>query len=474
MAKGEKGLSVKKSENISEWYTELVQKAELADYAPVKGFMIIRPNAYSIWEKIQEDFNKTLNKKGVRNSYFPLLIPDSFFKKEAEHAEGFAPELAYVKGTEEGELLAIRPTSETIMYESYSKWIRSWRDLPLKLNQWCNVLRWEVKQTKPFLRTREFLWQEGHCAFENEKEAEKNMNEMIKSYEKMVRDLLALPVLVGKKSILEKFPGAQTTMTIEALMPDGKSLQCGTSHNLGQGFSKVFDVKFKDKDEKEHYAWQTSWGFSTRLIGALIMAHGDDKGLVLPPNVATNKVVVVPILFGDSKDKVLKKAKEIAKGLKKYGVILDDREGYSPGWKFNEWEMKGIPLRIEVGPKDLEKKQVTIVRRDNGKKESFSEKKVFGEFPKLLEDIQTSLYKKAEKHLKDNIVEAKDMKELKAKLKEGKIVKAYMVDDVRIEEKIKNETGGATSRIIEEVKKEGICVKSGEKTNTLAYFAKSY
>ncbi len=423
MAKGGKSLSVKKSDNISEWYTELVQKAELADYAPVKGFMVIRPNAYSIWEKIQENFNKTLNKKGVRNSYFPLLIPDSFFKKEAEHAEGFAPELAYVKGTEEGELLAVRPTSETIMYDSYSKWIRSWRDLPLKLNQWCNVLRWEVKQTKPFLRTREFLWQEGHCAFENEREAEKNMNEMISAYEKMVGDLLALPVLVGKKSVMERFPGAQTTMTIEALMPDGKSLQCGTSHNLGQGFSKVFDVKFKDKDEKELYAWQTSWGFSTRLIGALIMAHGDDKGLVLPPNVAVNKAVVVPILFGDSKDKVLKKSKEIAKGLKKYGVILDDREGYSPGWKFNEWEMKGIPLRIEVGPKDLEKKQVTIVRRDNGKKESLSEKKVFGEVPKLLEDIQNSLYKTAEKHLKENIVKAKNMKELKSKLKEGKIVK---------------------------------------------------
>jgi prolyl-tRNA synthetase len=243
---------------------------------------------------------------------------------------------------------------------------------------------------------------------------------------------------------------------------------------LGQGFSKVFDVKFKDKDEKEHYAWQTSWGFSTRLIGALIMAHGDDKGLVLPPNVATNKVVVVPILFGDSKDKVLKKSKEIARGLKKYGVILDDREGYSPGWKFNEWEMKGVPLRIEVGPKDLEKKQVTIVRRDNGKKESFSEKKISEEVPKLLEDIQNSLYKKAEKHLKGNIVEAKNMKELKAKLKDGKIVKAYMIDDIKIEEKIKDETGGATSRIIEEVKREGVCVKSGKKTNTLAYFAKSY
>jgi prolyl-tRNA synthetase len=245
MAKGSKGLGVKKNDNLSEWYAELVLKAELADYAPVKGFMIIRPNAYSIWEKIQDHFNSVLKRRGVKNVYFPLLVPDSFFKREAEHAKGFSPELAYIKNTEDGELLALRPTSETVMYDSYSKWIRSWRDLPLQLNQWCNVVRWEVKQTKPFLRTREFLWQEGHCAFVSEKVAEENMMDITEEYRKLVEDVLAIPVIVGKKSKAETFAGAKKTMTLEALMPDGKALQMGTSHNLGQGFSKSFDVKYK-------------------------------------------------------------------------------------------------------------------------------------------------------------------------------------------------------------------------------------
>lgn len=473
MSLGEKGLSVKK-ENLSEWYTEIIQKAELADYAPVKGFMIIRPNAYSIWENIQTYFNKVLKKNEIKNAYFPLLIPDSFFKKEAEHAKGFSPELAYIKDTEDGELLAIRPTSETIIYDSYSKWLRSWRDLPLKYNQWCNVLRWEVKQTKPFLRTREFLWQEGHCVFENEKEAINNMNEIALEYKKMMEELLAIPVLIGKKSILETFAGAKKTVSLESLMPDGKALQMGTSHNLGQGFSKSFDVKFTGKDEKEYYGWQTSWGFSTRLLGALIMVHGDDKGLVLPPRVIENKGVIVPILFDKTKGKVLKKSMEIKKKLSKFGFIIDDREEYNPGWKFNEWEMKGIPIRVEIGPKDLEKKQMVIVRRDNGKKYIVSEKDVSGKVSELLEDIQKNLFKKAKKFLDGRIDSAKDLKELKKKLKDGKIVKVYMKDDGKIENKLKDETNGATSRIIEEIKKEGSCIISGEKTKILAYVARSY
>jgi prolyl-tRNA synthetase len=475
-SKDEKGLgmSVGKEEDLSKWYTEVVQKAELADYAPVRGFMVIRPHAYEIWEKIQVEFNKVLKKKDVRNAYFPLLIPDSFFKKEAEHAKGFAPELAYIEGSEEGERLAIRPTSETIMYDSYSKWIRSWRDLPLKLNQWCNVLRWEVKQTKPFLRTREFLWQEGHCAFEDEDGAEGDMKEMILEYKKLVEDLLAIPVLVGRKSESEKFPGAKITMTIEALMPDGKALQMGTSHNLGQGFAKVFDVKFRGEDEKENYVWQTSWGFSTRLIGALALVHGDDKGLVLPPKVLENKVVIVPVLFEDSKEKVLKKCVELKNKLGKYGAILDDREGYSPGRKYNEWELKGIPLRVEVGPRDLEKKQVVLVRRDEGKKESVSEVGMVKRIEEVLEDIQSGLFKKAKKFLDSRIDTAGSMVELKKKLKEGKIVKAYMKNDSGVEDEIKEKTGGATSRIIENDKKKGKCVLSGEMVNTIGYFAKSY
>ena len=467
------GLTVKKEENFSEWYSEVVQKADLADYAPIKGFMIIKPNAYSIWENLQNYFNKILDKKNVQNAYFPLLIPESFFKKEAKHAQGFAPELAYIKNSEEGERLALRPTSETIMYDSYSKWIRSWRDLPLKINQWCNVIRWEIKQTKPFIRTREFLWQEGHCVFETNKEAEKDMKEMIEEYKKMLETQLAIPVIIGEKSQGEKFPGAITTMTIEALMPDGRALQCGTSHNLGQNFAKAFNVKFKTKDERQNYVWQTSWGFSTRLIGALIMVHGDNKGLVLPPSIAKNKIVIVPILFDSTKEKVLKKAKEISTKLNKFSPILDDREDYTPGWKFNEWELKGIPSRIEIGPKDLEKNQVVVVRRNNLKKEIIKEKDLQKQIPKILEEIQDNLFNKAKKFLDSHIDSAKTLQELKSKLKHGKIVKAYFLDEESTEDYIKEATGGAVSRIAEQTK-EGKCIQTGKSTNTLGYFAKSY
>lgn len=470
----EKGISVKKGENMPDWYSEVLMKAELADYAPVKGFMVIRPRAYYVWEKIQEEFNSVLRKKGVKNAYFPLLIPESFFKREAEHAEGFSPELAYIKNTEEGEKLALRPTSETIMYDSYSKWIRSWRDLPLKINQWCNVIRWEVKQTKPFLRTREFLWQEGHCVFEDEKGADKNMREMIEEYRKLVEGLLAVPVIVGRKSKMETFAGAKETMTIEALMPDGKALQCGTSHNLGQGFAKSFDVSFKNRDEKDDYGWQTSWGFSTRLIGALIMMHGDDKGLVLPPKVAENKAVIVPILFEKTKDKVMGVVNDLEKSLKKFGVFVDDREEYSPGWKFNEWELKGVPIRVEVGPKDVEKKQVTLVRRDTGEKEAVSMKKVAERVQVLLGEIQKNLFEKAKRFLDSKISSAQNLDELNKKLEEGNIVKVYMKDSRDVEAELKDKTGGATSRIIEDVRETGECIITGEKVNSLAYVAKSY
>lgn len=467
-----KGLTVKKNENFSDWFSEVVQKAELADHSPVRGFMIIRPRAYALWENIQNYFNAVLKQKNVLNAYFPLLIPDYFFKKEAEHAEGFAPELAYIEQKEEGQRLAIRPTSETIMYDSYSKWIRSHRDLPLKLNQWCNVLRWEVKQTKPFVRTREFLWQEGHCAFATRDEAENNMAEMMGSYQQMVEDLLAIPVLVGRKSKMEKFAGADKTLTIEAIMPDGKALQMGTSHNLGQNFAKSFNVMFKDKNEKDQLVWQTSWGFSTRLIGALTMVHGDDKGLVIPPKIASNKVVIVPILFEDSKDKVLEACRHLANQLKDYGVIIDDGDK-SPGWKFSEWEMKGVPLRIEIGPKDLDKKQVVIVRRDNNKKEIVSEKHILDSVKKNFDEMQKDLYLNAKKMLESKIDSARDIKQLIKKLDEGKIVKVFMVDDKRVEEKLKDQTG-ACSRIVEEESKEGECIVSGQKTKTIAYVARNY
>lgn len=473
--KDNKGITVKKAENLPDWYFEVVQKAEFADYSPVKGFMVIRPNAYSIWEKIQENFNKTLKKLNVDNAYFPLLIPESFFKKEAEHAEGFAPELAYIEKNVDDteERLAIRPTSETIMYDSYSKWIRSWRDLPLKINQWCNVVRWEVKQTKPFLRTREFLWQEGHNVFETEKEVIADVEKMIKEYKKLIEGLLAVPVMIGKKSEGEKFAGAVTTMTAESLMPDGKALQCGTSHNLGQNFSKSFGIKFLDKNEKESFGWQNSWGFSTRLIGATIMLHGDDKGMIIPPKVAKNKAVIVPILFEATKEKVLEKAREIEKEFSSLGFFIDGREEYNAGWKYNEWELKGIPLRIEIGPKDLEKKQVVVVRRDTGVKEFIPEKELSVRIPLILEDIQDALFKKAQKAMYENIVEANDLSDLKKKLNEGKMVRVFMKNSKDVEEKLKEKIS-ATSRFIEDSKIEGVCVITGEKTKTVGYVARSY
>ena len=473
--KSKQGLSVKKSDDISEWYSEVVQKAELADYSQIKGFMIIRPNAYSIWEKIQEYFDKCIKQKGVRNAYFPLLIPESFFKKEAEHAKGFEPELAWIEKdpNEEGERLAIRPTSETIMYDSYSKWIRSWRDLPLKINQWCNVLRWEVKQTRAFLRTREFLWQEGHCVYETKEECDKEVREILEEYKKLCEEILAIPVIGGTKTKSEKFAGAFYTTTIESLMPDGRALQMGTSHNLGQGFAKAFGIKFRDQNEKEQIPWQSSWGISTRLIGSMILTHGDDKGLILPPKVAEKKVVIVPIIFKEKSGSIMKKAKEIEKKLLEFDVFLDDREGYSSGWKFNEWEMKGIPIRIEIGPKDVEKKQTVVVRRDNGRKEIVKESDLKKKIPKILEDIQKSLFKKAKKFLDENLVDAKNYDEFKKAIKNKKFVGIYFCEDEKLEAKIKEETG-ATSRCTPFGQKgEGKCIFTGKPAKKVL-FARAY
>lgn len=469
-----KGLSVSKSKDLSEWYTQVIQKAELIDYPPIQGFMILRPNGYALWERIQTTFNAVLAEKGVHNAYFPLLIPDSFFKKEAEHAKGFAPELAYIKGTEQGQLLALRPTSETIIYDSFAKWIRSWRDLPMKLNQWCNVIRWEVKQTKPLLRTREFLWQEGHCAFATQQEARANMREMLQAYKKLIEQELAIPVLAGRKSTAEKFPGADMSMTVEALMPDGKALQMGTSHSLKQEFARSFNISFLDQQGVQQGIWPTSWGISTRLLGGLVMVHGDDKGLVIPPRMAKQQIVIVPILFDESKVQVLTQARALRDSLHPFSVVIDDREGYSPGWKFNEWEMKGVPVRVELGPKDLAKQQVVVIRRDTGVKEIVPLGNVKTYIETLLETIQHDLYAKAKHFLDSQIVTASSLKELQKGIKERKLVKVYMVDDPRVEKKLKDATDGATTRLIEEVTKEGVCVQTGEKTYTLAYWAKSY
>ncbi|MEK6957356.1 MAG: proline--tRNA ligase [archaeon] len=469
------GLTVKKGADFSEWYNQVVLKAELADYAPTRGFMVIRPNGYAIWESIQSYFNAVMEKHKVRNAYFPLLIPKSFFEKEAEHAAGFAPELAWVEAEEGEEKVAIRPTSETIMYDFYGKWIRSWRDLPLRINQWCNVLRWEVKQTKLFLRTREFLWQEGHCVYATKEDCDKEVRLFLDEYKKLVEAMLAIPVVAGVKTEKEKFAGAFYTTTIEALMPDGRALQMGTSHNLGQGFAKAFGIKFTDENAKEQLPWQSSWGFSTRLIGAIVMVHGDDKGLVLPPNIARNKAVIVPIVFEKSKEQVLKKAREIASGLDEFGVFVDDRDNYSAGWKFNEWELKGIPLRIELGPKDMEKKHVVVVRRDTSKKEFVKFSELKKRLPKILGEMQAEMFAKAKKFLDSNIVEVKNYEEFKRAIAGKKMALACFCMDPEPEEKIKEETG-ATSRCIPFDQKEANakCFFSGKPSQKKVLFAKSY
>ena len=471
----QEAITVKKSEDFSEWYQQVVQKAELADYSTVKGCMIIRPNAYYIWQQIQDYFNKRLKSLKVKNAYFPLFIPEKFFQKEAEHAQGFKPEVAWIANTEEGDRLAIRPTSETVIYDSYSKWIRSHKDLPLRINQWANIVRWETKATRLFIRTREFLWQEGHCVYETEKECDKETLNYLEEYEKLCKDLLALPVITGRKSEKEKFAGAHYTLSIESIMPDGKALQMGTSHNLGQGFARSFKINFLGKDGKEHMPWQNSWGISTRLIGALAMTHGDDKGLILPPKIAMNKVVLVPILFRDSQEKVMKKAKELEKKLKKYDILLDDREGYSVGWKFNEWELKGVPIRLELGPKDLEKKQVVLVRRDTNQKSSVSFTQLDKVIKQTLEDIHNNLYNKAKKELESKIVSIDNLADFKKAIKGNKLVKIAWCGSRDSEEEIKEKVESVKSinMPFSQSSKKGKCFHCS-KESSYWYFAKSY
>ena len=475
------GLSVKKSEDFNEWYNQVVLKSDMIDYSSVSGCIVFKPNSYAIWEKIQKIFNDKIKKSGHKNCYFPMFIPESLLKKEAEHVEGFNPEVAWVTkagNTELNEKLAIRPTSETIMYESYAKWIRSWRDLPLLLNQWNSVVRWEFKHAKPFLRTREFLWQEGHTAHSTKEEAEKEVMQQLFEYVDLIENYMAIPVIAGKKTDKEKFAGADYTTTVEAFMPDGKALQMATSHLLGQNFAKVFDIKFLDKDEKEKYAWQTSWGLSTRTIGAVVMAHGDDKGLVLPPRIAPIQIVVVPIVFKENKDLVIGRAKEIVKKLKSknYDVHLDDRDSYTPGWKFNEWELKGIPLRIEIGPKDVSAEQVVLVRRDNNEKITTKNKDLEKKVEELLDDIQSNLFKKSKKYLMESIVEVHEFKDFLNAIKNKKMPKSIFCAETECEGIIKEKSEGATCRCIpfEQKATQGKCIQCGKEAKFWAVFGKGY
>src|SRR5256885_988719 len=388
-----------RSQDFSKWYLDVVRRAELADYSPVKGCMVIRPYGYAIWELIQQALDKRIKASGHVNAYFPLFIPESLLNKEAEHVEGFAPQVAYVThggGEELEEKLIVRPTSEAIIGTMYAKWVQSWRDLPILINQWANVVRWE-KVTRPFLRTTEFLWQEGHTAHETEAEAEEETLRILDLYSDVCESMLAMPVIKGRKSESEKFAGALRTYSIEALMGDGRALQAATSHNLGQNFAKAFDITFQARDKSVQYVWGTSWGMTTRLVGAVIMTHGDDSGLVLPPNVAPYHVVIVPIPRGNWQETVLPKAREIQQQLVAGGVrvTLDDRDAYTPGWKFAEWELRGVPLRLEIGPKDLEKSQVLVARRDTREKLGVPMDGLVERIRALLDEIQQNLLARA-------------------------------------------------------------------------------
>lgn len=480
MSGKELGITVKKAEDLSEWYTQVVTKAQLADYSSAKGFMVLMPYGYSIWEKIKEDFDKKIKALGHKNAYFPLLIPERLLKTETEHFAGFNPEVFWVThsgDTELSEKLAVRPTSETIINESYSKWVKSWRDLPVLINVWNSVVRAEITSTRPFLRTSEFLWQEGHTVHETEEQAEKEVMTILKIYSELVREELAVPILVGKKTEREKFKGAVYTTTIEAMMPDGKALQMGTSHHLGQKFSIPFEIKFLGKDEKEHYAWTTSWGISWRLIGAAILNHGDDRGLILPPKIAPTQVVIIPIFYKetDSKD-ISEEATHLSSQLEKMGIrtLIDDRAQYTPGWKYHEWEMKGIPLRIEIGPKDIQAKQVMIVRRDTREKIPVSRSEAKDRIHSILSEIQMHLYEKAKKSFDSLTTSASDMQSFKKIIEtKGGFVKAFLSDDA-CEEKIKIETGATVRVVPMETRHKGNCVYCGRPDSGEVYFARSY
>ncbi len=468
-----------KNVDYSQWYIDVILKTKMMDYAPMKGFMAIRPFGFAIWEKIQEQLDRRFKDTGHENAYFPTFIPQSLLQKEADHVEGFAPELAWVtKGGNEilNEPLAVRPTSEAIICDFYSRWIQSWRDLPVLINQWCNVVRWE-KSTRPFLRTSEFLWQEGHTCHRTEEEAEEETLQMLEVYREFLETEMAIPAIAGRKTEREKFAGALRTYCVEALMTDGRALQAGTSHNLGQHFAKVFDITFLDQDDQLKHIWQTSWGVSTRLVGALIMVHGDDRGLILPPRMAPTQVVIVPILSKKEKERVLESVRELEIQLKQdLRVKLDDREEYSPGWKFNDWEMKGTPVRIEVGPKDLDKGHVVMARRDTGEKEFVKREEVPARLKELLEQIQNDMLEKAIEFRKANTRTGDDYEEFKRLMEtERGLYLAPWCGEDDCEEKVKNETK-ATIRCLPfdtEVPGEK-CFACGEKAVAAAYFARAY
>ena len=469
-----------RTEDFSRWYLDVIAAGQLADYAPVKGCMVIRPNGFALWENFQRTLDGMFKETGHENAYFPLLIPESFLKKEAEHVEGFAPECAVVTrggGKELDEPLVIRPTSETIIWAMFRKWIESYRDLPLLMNQWCNVVRWEMR-TRLFLRTLEFLWQEGHTAHGTAEEAEEETRRMLEVYRRFAEDWMAMPVISGIKTEREKFAGAVRTYSIEAMMQDRKALQAGTSHNLGQNFARAFDVTFQNERGEREFVWATSWGVSTRLIGALIMTHGDDKGIILPPKLAPTHCVLIPIYKGeDQRSQVIERLEAIGNTLTPdFRVKVDKREGYTPGWKFYDWEQKGIPLRIEMGPRDLEKKQVVLVRRDTGEKIPVSTEGLMDRVRSVLDAIQKTLFEKARSFTLENSVTLDDYPEMVRFLEDpGGFVYGRLCNSFPCEEKIQEETK-ATVRCIpfDRPPDPGPCLVCGQPVDGRVVIAKGY
>ncbi|MFA4930745.1 MAG: proline--tRNA ligase [Patescibacteria group bacterium] len=466
-------------EDYSKWYNDIVAKADLAEHAPVKGCMIIKPYGYAIWENIQVILDQKIKAQGVVNAYFPLFIPKSFIEKEKEHVEGFSPELAVVThggGKKLEEPLIVRPTSETIMYDAYSRWIKSYRDLPLLINQWANVVRWE-KRPRPFIRTTEFLWQEGHTAHATHEEALTMVLTMLDVYHDFARDYLAMPTIKGQKSQTEKFAGAVATYSFEPIMQDGKALQGGTSHLLGQNFAKAFNIQYLDEKNQLQYVHQTSWGVSTRLMGALIMSHSDDQGLRLPPNIAPIQIVIIPIYKSEEDKKaVLSEVEKIKAQLVDYSVKVDNDEAKSPGWKFNEWEQKGVPVRIEIGPKDVAKEKVVVSRRDNGQKTDIKINELARQIPDILNSIQNNLLDEAQERLTKNSHIVDDWEEFKKIIAETPgFIYAHWCHDPECGDNIKEITQAKTINTpLDQKEEKGKCIKCGKESNKRIIFAKSY
>jgi prolyl-tRNA synthetase len=475
----QKGIAPR-HEDYNQWYLDVIAAAELAEHSPVKGCMIIKPTGYALWERVRDILDIEFKKTGVKNAYFPLFIPQSFLKREEEHVEGFAPEIAVVThagGKELEEPLVVRPTSETIIYETFKDWVQSYRDLPLLINQWANVVRWEMR-TRLFLRTTEFLWQEGHTAHATEEDADERARQMLEVYTRFAEDIMAIPVIQGVKTESERFAGAKRTYCVEAMMQDGKALQFGTSHLLGQGFAEAFKVKYTDEQNQEQYVWLTSWGVSTRTIGALIMTHSDDRGLVLPPKMAPMQVVVLPLWFKDGqKDQVLGKAEELISQLEAQGIRVhkDVRDHLRPGEKFFEWEKKGVPVRIEIGPKDIAANQVVVARRDVEGKESLTIDGLAENIVEVLDRMQQGLFDRAKAYRDEASLESDSWEHFVSMIESGKFVYAHWDGTAETEKMIKEETG-ATIRCIPLASKEedGVCIKTGKSSKKRVLFAKAY